>query len=112
MTDANMALRAADLAKASFPRDEVQRIAQIVLSVIRHPDQLETIDWQIARALVAEFQLRPEDGSIAALQARADGNAVTCRQLMNALLAIRLITAEAKTLEIADDAIKMKWLMT
>lgn len=54
----NASLRNKDLAEAAAPKDEVQRVAQIVLSVIQHPDGLETIDWEIARAIVADRNLR------------------------------------------------------
>jgi len=50
-TDTKQA-RAEFMATCPVPRDEVEVMAQIILSVIKHPDGIETIDFEIARELV------------------------------------------------------------
>lgn len=41
------------LAECALPVTEQQVLAQIILSVIRFPDDsMETVDWQIARELI------------------------------------------------------------
>ena len=54
--------------------------------------------------------LRPEDGSIAALQHRADGNADSCREFVKALQRIIEVTSEPMVRQIAENAVRMSWL--
>jgi len=104
------ALRAHELAHCARPRNELERIAQIVLAVIHHHDEIETIDWQIAAAVLVALDLRPEDGSIAAMRDRADGNADSVRQLMRVMSLIADKTSEPEICQLAIDAIRMSWL--
>lgn len=48
------------LAECALPKDNVQTMAQIILSVIKYPEGMETIDHEIARELVAKgYHRRP-----------------------------------------------------
>jgi hypothetical protein len=42
------------LATCPVPKDKVEVMAQFILSVIKHPDGIETIDFEIARELAAK----------------------------------------------------------
>jgi hypothetical protein len=42
------------LAACPLPKDRVEVMAQLVLSVIKHPEGMETIDWEIARELTSK----------------------------------------------------------
>jgi hypothetical protein len=108
--DVYEALRLRELATCATPRNEIERVAQIVLSVFHYNDGLETLDWQIARAVLAALDLCPEDGSITALRNRADANGESCGHFLRALESIRDNTTDHAIYQIAVDAIRMSWL--
>lgn len=56
-------------------------------------------------------KLRPEDGSLAALYARTDGDAESIRELMRRMRIIHDNTTEDAIRKVAADALRMSWLL-
>jgi len=83
-----------------------QKLIKNLRALADAPGHTATIISQAADELEMAWQemscLVPEDGPVAAVKARADGNADTCREMFKRMEAIR---------DAANAALRMEWLI-